>query len=299
MLNLEWFRTFKVVYEVGTLSAAAQSLFISQPGVSLHLSALESYTGYRLFERKNRGVIPTDRGTLLYNYIIGPMIGLEEIEKLCYKKSKTSRATVSVGMCFTTFHYTLEEHVGHLPFNLITKFGECAQLLNELNAGVIDFVITSQTPPLPNLVYTPFMTTRNVLVCGGQTDISTLEKLIIANHPEPISDWLGNQVWFATSADMEAVKRFWQVNFEVSPDFKPSFVLPHYGSILRNLKSCNGFAVVPDFVCKHELANGTVKLAWEGSQQPEDMLHFAKRKNTSYPKELLHLENLLTTNGLS
>ncbi|UON85535.1 LysR family transcriptional regulator [Dyadobacter chenwenxiniae] len=48
MLNLEWFRTFKVVYEVGTLSAAAQSLFISQPGVSLHLSALESYTGYRL-----------------------------------------------------------------------------------------------------------------------------------------------------------------------------------------------------------------------------------------------------------
>ncbi len=46
--NLEWFRTFKAIYETGTLSAAAQQLFISQPGVSLHLNSLEAYTGYKL-----------------------------------------------------------------------------------------------------------------------------------------------------------------------------------------------------------------------------------------------------------
>lgn len=49
--NLEWYRTFKAIYEKGTLTAAAESLFISQPGVSLHLSSLESYMGVKLFDR--------------------------------------------------------------------------------------------------------------------------------------------------------------------------------------------------------------------------------------------------------
>ena len=42
MVNLEWYRTFKAVYKTGTLTGAAEVLFISQPGVSLHLSSLES-----------------------------------------------------------------------------------------------------------------------------------------------------------------------------------------------------------------------------------------------------------------
>ncbi|MBU7570082.1 MAG: LysR family transcriptional regulator, partial [Flavobacterium sp.] len=43
MVNLEWYRTFKAVYKSGTLTGAAEVLFISQPGVSLHLSSLENY----------------------------------------------------------------------------------------------------------------------------------------------------------------------------------------------------------------------------------------------------------------
>jgi len=47
--DLEWFRTFKIIYEVGTMSEAARELGVSQPGVSLQLSALESYIGQPLF----------------------------------------------------------------------------------------------------------------------------------------------------------------------------------------------------------------------------------------------------------
>ncbi|HCU46755.1 MAG TPA: LysR family transcriptional regulator, partial [Sphingobacterium sp.] len=45
MVNLEWCRTFKAIYKTGTLTGAAEILFISQPGVSLHLSSLETYVG--------------------------------------------------------------------------------------------------------------------------------------------------------------------------------------------------------------------------------------------------------------
>ena len=82
MINLEWFRTFKVIYEAGTLSAAAKDLFISQPGVSLHLSSLESFAGHRLFDRDTRKMVATERGTMLYNFIIDHMNKLEEAEHI-------------------------------------------------------------------------------------------------------------------------------------------------------------------------------------------------------------------------
>ena len=54
MVNLEWYRTFKAVYQTGSLTAASKALFISQPNVSQHLSALEAHVGKQLFERKPR-----------------------------------------------------------------------------------------------------------------------------------------------------------------------------------------------------------------------------------------------------
>ena len=296
MLNLEWFRTFKVIYEVGTLSAAAQSLFISQSGVSLHLNSLEAYTGYRLFERDSRRVVPTERATILYNYIVDPLFKLEETEQLFHRKSRTGKPTISIGMCYTTFQYTLEEYVGQLPFNMIARFGECAQLLADLNSGAIDFIITSQITPHPNLFYTPFLKERIVLICGNQTDTTEFDQLISFGERDEIQNWLKEQVWFATSVDMDYLKSFWMTNFDTPPDFKPSYVIPNFGSILRCLKNCDGFAVVPDFLCRKEITDESVKLAWEGSPYLENTLHFGKRKKTIYPKEFQHLEELLSRN---
>ena len=57
MVNLEWYRSFIAIYKMGTLTKAAESLYTSQPGISLHLNALESYTGKKLFERTSRRMI--------------------------------------------------------------------------------------------------------------------------------------------------------------------------------------------------------------------------------------------------
>lgn len=78
--NFEWFRTFKAIYETETMSGAAKQLFVSQPGVGLHLNALEAYTGYPLFERTGRKMIPTERGHLLYEQLQNSLETLEDIE---------------------------------------------------------------------------------------------------------------------------------------------------------------------------------------------------------------------------
>lgn len=72
MVNLEWYRTFKAVYETGSLTAAAKVLFITQPNVSQHISALEAHIGKTLFERRHR-IIPTDYAKIIFAQIVGQL----------------------------------------------------------------------------------------------------------------------------------------------------------------------------------------------------------------------------------
>ncbi|OQP42942.1 LysR family transcriptional regulator [Niastella yeongjuensis] len=296
MLNLEWLRTFKTIYETGNLSAAAQELYISQPGVSLHLRSLETYTGYRLFERETRKMIPTERAIILYNCIFDSLNTLTQVEQTICRNSKVDKPTIGVGMGFEMFEQTLEEHIAKLPFNLIMKFGEYGEMLHDLDTGALDLVLTAKKGQQLNLEYTPFTKERIVLICGSETATSALNELILEGKTTHIRQWLKEQIWFTTAADMEHLKHFYLANFDCLPDFKPNYVVPNFGSILRCLQGGKGFAVMPDFLCKKEIESKTIKLAWEGCSQVENTLHFAKRKKTMHPKEIRQLEELLTGN---
>jgi DNA-binding transcriptional LysR family regulator len=79
MVNLEWYRTFKSVYKT-VIFLGAKELFISQPAVSQQISMLEAHVGYKLFNRKSKGVEPTEYAKLLNNLIIEALDRLENVE---------------------------------------------------------------------------------------------------------------------------------------------------------------------------------------------------------------------------
>lgn len=298
MLNLEWLRTFKAIYEAGNLTAAAQTLYISQPGVSLHLNSLETYTGYPLFNRDTRKMKPTEQGVILYNCILDSINKLEETEQSFFRNSKVNRPAIRVGMGIDTFECTLEEHLGELTFNLILQFGQYPEMLHDLDAGKLDLIVTPQTSLQANLVYTPFIKERIVLICGNKTDSDQLDKLVLNNEKPAIRLWLKQQVWYASAAGMEQLKNFWLTNFDSLPDLNPNYVVPHSSSILRCLSNGKGFAVMPDFLCRRAVGNKTVRLAWEGSPHVENMLYFCKRKRAYFKDEIRQLEELLIRNSL-
>jgi DNA-binding transcriptional LysR family regulator len=291
--NLEWLRTFKAIYETGTLSAAAQALFISQPGVSLQLNSLEAYTGNKLFDRAARKMVPTEKGKILYNYILDPLRKLETGEEEFYKRAEDERVTISLGMCFETFQYTLEEHIASLPFNLIIKFGDYPQMQHDLDTGSLDLIITPQTGNQQNIAYVPFSKEKIVLIAGNKTDTSELEALLAKGKLKEATAILKQQRWYSTAADMEHLKGFWMKQFGEHPDFRPNFIVPNICSIIRCLSNNTGFSLVPDFLCADAIAEGKIKIVWEGTTPVENTLHFGTRKKTMYQKEIKQLETLL------
>jgi len=292
MINLEWYRTFKAVYKSGTLTGAAQELFISQPGVSLHLSSLENYTGYKLFDRKGRRMEPTERGKVLYNFITEALTKLEEAEKNFQRSTEKHTPTISVGMCFETFQITLEPYIATLPFNVIIQFGEYPEMVANLEKGILDLIITPQVVTSATLEYEAFSKETIVLVGGTTTNEQEFATLISHNDSEALENWLKHQKWYGTTGDMEHLRRFWQLNFGKYPDFRPNYIVPNLNSIVRCLGSGIGLAVIPDFLCRREIDNGTIKLIWQGSPKLTNTLHFATRKKTMYPDEINVIKNI-------
>lgn len=67
-MNLKQMEVFVAVSENENFSKAANELFLSQPTVSAHISALEKELGVRLFDRNTKEVSLTEQGNRLYGY---------------------------------------------------------------------------------------------------------------------------------------------------------------------------------------------------------------------------------------
>ncbi|MCL3780668.1 LysR family transcriptional regulator [Prolixibacteraceae bacterium JC049] len=292
MMNFEWFRTFKTIYEEGTLTATANKLYISQPGVSLHLSSLEAYVGEKLFDRVSKKMIPTEKGKVLYNSIITPVNDLVAVERQFQRTLKSDIPTPTLGMCFETFQIILEKHMHQLDFNLVNRFSDYKQLLAELEKGVTDVVITPKKADIKGIVYHHILTENISLIGSNDIDASQFAKLLKKKDTDEILAWMMEQKWYGAASDNEHFVRFWQSNFNKNPDFRQNFIVPNFLSIVSSLKHGSGIAIVPDFLCKDALENNEIQMLWQGFKKVSNKIYFAYRKNSIYEEQIKGIQEI-------
>ncbi len=73
---------FYEVVRLGSFSKAADTLFMTQPGVSNHIMQLEVQTRHKLLQREKGRLILTKEGKIIYKYA-------ERIETLAKELEKT------------------------------------------------------------------------------------------------------------------------------------------------------------------------------------------------------------------
>ncbi len=66
-MNARHLEVFRAIMRQGSLTAAAESLHVSQPAVSKVLRHFEAKIGYRLFERVGSRLVPTAEAHLLFH----------------------------------------------------------------------------------------------------------------------------------------------------------------------------------------------------------------------------------------
>jgi len=80
MLN-EIYEFFLKVSEMGSISKAADKLYISQPALSQQLKNLEKELDASLFIRSNKGIELTEEGKIVYKYFSMSEKLLQEMKK--------------------------------------------------------------------------------------------------------------------------------------------------------------------------------------------------------------------------
>lgn len=61
-------KVFTLVVDTGSMTKAGESLFLTQPAVSMRIKSLEDFYGFRLFNRLPKELKITKKGKLLYSY---------------------------------------------------------------------------------------------------------------------------------------------------------------------------------------------------------------------------------------
>jgi len=270
MVNLEWYRTFKAVYETGSLTAASKALFISQPNVSQHLSSLEANVGKTLFERKPK-IVPTDYGKLFYTQVVEPLEKLEKVEAnfnaACLKKL---RPIIRLGSVQEYFQAVLSEKITTIDANLILSFGRTKELLGRLHKGTLDFVVATKLTDYKNLVF-ELVRQETFIIAGSKTiDTTKFDKYVSDEDLENAEAWLLSQPWIAYTTDLAIIRRFWQKNFNKRPVIKPYCVIPDINIILKSLKHCAALTIAADYLLDDDL-----KVIWSGIVPIENKLYLA------------------------
>lgn len=141
--NLYPLHVFRLVARSGSVTGAAQELFISQPAVSAHLKALESAIGEPLFERTPRGMHLTATGAVVLEQVNRLFALYEEIPVAVGALRGQVRGEIMVAASSTPGAYLLPE----LLHSFQQKYPEARPTLRlGDSAEVLDWLSNYQAP---------------------------------------------------------------------------------------------------------------------------------------------------------
>lgn len=97
-LNLRQIEAFKAVIENGTVSRAAEALFVSQPAMSKLIANLEFDTGLQLFDRVKGRLVPTDQAMRLHEQVERIFAGVRQVENAVAAIKREEEGTLAIGV---------------------------------------------------------------------------------------------------------------------------------------------------------------------------------------------------------
>lgn len=252
LADLNLLRTFLAVYRVGSFTAAAHLLGLSQPTVTTQIRSLERQTGRELFERLPRGVAPTPIAHDLATRVAGPLDALAATgqDPAAQPDARPDPVHLAGPAEF------LAERVlpGLAPLvadgvRLRVTTGLTDPLLDELRHGRHDLVIATVRPRGRTLASVPLVDEEFLLVAAPAVAERT-RPLLAAEGPTAL-----HTVPLITYADdLPIVRRYWRHVFGARLNREAAVTVPDLRAVLAAVKAGAGFSVLPHYLCLTDMA---------------------------------------------
>ena len=147
LLSLQQIRCFCATVELGSFTAAAEALRVSQPAVAEQIRRLEGALGADLFVRAGRGVVPTEAGRAFAEHAARSLRAVEDAADSVGELTAIRSGTVALGVFGEPSAWRLDEVVAaymrHHPGVAVRLVGRNSSTVvgrirrGELEAGVV------------------------------------------------------------------------------------------------------------------------------------------------------------------
>jgi LysR family nitrogen assimilation transcriptional regulator len=190
-MDIKQLSNFCKVAELGSLTAAARTLDVTQAALSRQLAMLEGELGVDLFRRTGRGVVLTPAGNRLQEQALLILQQVARVLLTVRGAQDPRRGSVALGLppslARTVVVPLLESFQAHLPqVAMRTVDGLSANLLELVAAGKLDCAIVYNVAPASNVVLTP-LAEESLYLVSGPIDGPPLGKSVpladVANLP--------------------------------------------------------------------------------------------------------------------
>ncbi|MBC7476121.1 MAG: LysR family transcriptional regulator [Candidatus Sericytochromatia bacterium] len=118
-INLEWYRTFKEIYQCQIITEASNKLGLTQSAVSLQPSNFEKVLNKKLFDRNQRKMIPTEYAKIFYYQVVDLIEKLDNIQTLTLENNSK---VINVGCPHDFFDSFLIDKISHFDFRINIYF---------------------------------------------------------------------------------------------------------------------------------------------------------------------------------
>lgn len=167
-MTLDEIRWLSEMFKTGNMSKAADHLFISQPALSQCLQRVEQQLGFPLFERSNKGMVPTEKGLLFYDMACRVECAYDQFQAKAALLDQAELKSVVIGMApylsskaSTDLLIHLKAAYPHIHFSVYES--NSADLLDAVLKNKIQIAVTSEAAS-PNGVSVRFLTqSENVI----------------------------------------------------------------------------------------------------------------------------------------
>lgn len=168
-MTLRNLRIFRTVCDLGSVTAAAEKLYLSQPAVSAVIGEMEQHFGVKLFDRISRRLHITEAGKRVYEYAAHILTLYDEMENGIRDWGKAG--VLRIGSSITIGNRLLPGIVKKFSaenpeIKLKVTIDNSSAIERLVTQGELDVGLIEGVTRQPQLIVRQFMEDKLVVLCG-------------------------------------------------------------------------------------------------------------------------------------
>lgn len=279
-MNFQQLETYCKVVSEGSMTAAAEKLFLTQPAVSQQIRNLEDEIGTNLLVRGVRNVKPTLQGQLLYDYAKKILQLADQAEVALKAMSNELSGDVKIGTLNSLGLYLISPVIGmflkhNTNLRISLNYGNSMQLIEDMKNDLVDIMIM----PEPEIEFAShfekfnkkYLMTDEMWLVGSGRDLNLPQSITMKDYNQfPIVQFTNKYISFQK-----------QINEKIEAEklvIDPVFQSDNVGTLKRVIETGIGWGFLPSHSIKKQVRAGRLSRI-----QVED-LNFTTTVNLYYKK---------------